>query len=288
MTRIRFLSAMVLVPLILALACLGGVYFLGLTLVVLTLAGREYVVLLKRPDGGPALVFVLALIWVFTLDAHFPAWQLRGWGQSVCVLGALVWAVMRYERGHTSAVVDWAWTLAGGFYLGWAGSHFVLLRDMNATPQSSLFAPAHGEGLAWAVLALGVAWLADTGAYLVGRRWGRRKLSPLVSPFKTWEGYWGGVAMATVSGGLIAVLLGVLVPLLGASSAVTIRDGILLGFAIAVLSPLGDLGESMLKRNAGVKDSGNLIPGHGGMFDRIDSLLWAAVIAFYYVRWMAQ
>jgi phosphatidate cytidylyltransferase len=225
---------------------------------------------------------------MFVLDARFPAWRLLGWGLSACVLGSLAWAVVRYERGHASAVTDWALTVVGGLYLGWAGAHFMLLRNLNAPPQPNLLAPAHGGGLAWAVLALGVAWLADTGAYLAGRRWGMHKLSPRVSPFKTWEGYLGGVVMATVSGGLIAILMGVLAPLVSEISSVTVWDGLLLGLAISVLAPLGDLGESMLKRHAGAKDSGNLIPGHGGMFDRIDSLLWAAVIAFYYANWVAR
>jgi phosphatidate cytidylyltransferase len=288
MMRNRLLSAAVLVPAILAVAFLGGWYLGGLVLLVLTLSGREYVLLLKRQESGPSAAFVLALIWMFVLNARFPAWRLLGWGLSACVLGSLAWAVVRYERGHASAVTDWALTVAGGLYLGWAGAHFVLLRDLNAPPQPNLFAPAHGDGLAWTVLALGIAWLADTGAYLVGRQWGKHKLSPRVSPFKTKEGYWGGVALATVSGVLIPILMSALAPLLGETSAVTVWDGLALGLLISILAPLGDLGESMFKRHSGAKDSGNLIPGHGGMFDRIDSLLWAAVIAFYYASWAAR
>jgi phosphatidate cytidylyltransferase len=288
MMRYRLLSAAVLVPVVLIAVYLGGWYFWGLVLLVLTLSGREYALLLKRQASGPSAAFVLALVWVFVLAARFPAWRLREWGLSACVLGSLAWAVVRYERGLAGAVTDWALTVTGGLYLGWAGAHFSLLRDLNALPSSNLFAPAHGDGLAWAVLALGIAWLADSGAYLVGRRWGKHKLSPRVSPFKTWEGYWGGVALATAGGALIPILMSTLAPLLGETSAVTVWDGLALGALISILSPLGDLGESMLKRHAGAKDSSNLIPGHGGMFDRIDSLLWAAVIAFYYASWAAR
>jgi len=288
MIRNRLLSALILVPVVLGLTYLGGAWFLGLVLLVLTLAGREYANLLKHQDGGPSAVFVIAIIWVFVLDAHFFNGRLLRPGLSACVLGMLAWAIVRYERGHESAAMDWAWTAAGGLYVGWTGAHFVLLRDLNAPSQINLLAPAHGEGLSWAILALAVAWLSDTGAYIVGRARGRRKLSPHVSPLKTWEGYAGGVVCATLSGFVVVALIRFLAPLLGESTTLSLWEGGALGLLVSVFAPLGDLGESMIKRHAGAKDSGQLIPGHGGMFDRLDSLLWAAVIAFYYASWVAR
>jgi len=98
----------------------------------------------------------------------------------------------------------------------------------------------------------------------------------------------GGVALGTLGGAGLAILLRLVAGALGQMTVMTIWDGLTLGVLVSSLSPLGDLGESLIKRYAGAKDSGRLIPGHGGMFDRIDSLLWAAVIAFYYAVWIAR
>jgi phosphatidate cytidylyltransferase len=288
MIRNRLLSAAVLIPLILGLTYWGGLWFLGLVLLVLTLSGHEYARLLNHADGGPSPAWVIGAIWLFVLDAAFPQRQLFKPGLTLFLLGTLTWAVLRYDRGHASAVSDWAWTVAGSLYLGWVGAHFVLVRDVGVLPHENLFAPAQGEGLWWTTLALSIAWLEDTSAYLVGQRWGRHKLSRLVSPLKTWEGFAGGVVWATVSGVAISALIQVISPYVGPATRLTIGDGLVLGLLIGLLSPLGDLAESLIKRHVGAKDSGHLIPGHGGMFDRIDSLLWAAVIAFYYAAWVAR
>jgi phosphatidate cytidylyltransferase len=288
MIRYRLWSAAVLVPLILGLTYLGGIWFLGLVLLVLTLSGREYARLLCHAEGGPSAVWVIGAIWLFVLDASFLQGQLSRPGATFFLLGTLTWAVWRYGRGHLSAVTDWAWTVAGGLYLGWIGAYFVLVRDIGMLPRTHLLAPAQGEGLWWTTLALSVAWLADTGAYLVGQKWGRHKLSRLVSPLKTWEGFAGGVAWATMSGIGITALMQLIAPFFGAATRITLLDGLALGLLIGFLSPLGDLGESLIKRHVGAKDSGHLIPGHGGMFDRIDSLLWAAAITFYYATWVAR
>ena len=287
MLRYRLLSAAVLIPLVLGLTYLGGVWFLGLVLVALTLAGYEYASLLKQAGDSPSPIFVIATIWLFALDAYFPQARLLRPGLTVSVLSMLTWAVARYERGRSQAVTDWAWTAAGGLYLGWMGAHFVLMRNL-ASPRALLFAPAPGDGLWWTTLALSSAWLADSGAYLVGQAWGRHKLASRVSPNKTWEGWVGGVALGTLGGAAVAALIRLVAPAMGSASALTLQDGLALGALIALFSPLGDLGESLIKRHVGAKDSGQLVPGHGGMFDRIDSLLWAAVIAYYYAVWIAR
>jgi phosphatidate cytidylyltransferase len=163
--------------------------------------------------------------------------------------------------------VDFGVTLGGVFYLGWIGAYLVSLRLLP-------------EGKWWILLALPAVWIADSGAYLVGSRFGRRKFSPRLSPRKTWEGYWGGV----IAGALGAVLLAYVWRIAaGPESAITAGRAALLGLVISALAPLGDLGESMFKRMVGAKDSSNLIPGHGGVFDRIDSWLWAGVIGYYIV-----
>jgi len=288
MFRNRLLSSAVLIPVVLGLTYLGGVWFLGLVLLVLMLAGLEYADLLKRDGGGPSSVFVVVVTWLFVLDVNFPQTRWFRFALTVALLGTLVWTLVRFERGHVDSVADWAWTLAGGLYLGWMGAHFVLLRYVGLVPGKTWLGLGHGEGLWWTALALSSTWLADTGAYFAGRAWGRQKMSPLTSPSKTWAGFVGGVALGTLGGVGLAILLRLVAGALGQMTVMTIWDGLTLGMLVSSLSPLGDLGESLIKRYAGAKDSGRLIPGHGGMFDRIDSLLWAAVIAFYYAVWIAR
>lgn len=123
------------------------------------------------------------------------------------------------------------------------------------------------HGARWALLAVMLVWAADSGAYFAGMRYGRRKLAPSISPGKSWEGVWGGVAAA--------LLLSLLAwPLLGLSLA-ALPALLALVLAATVISIAGDLFESLMKRHSGIKDSGSVIPGHGGLMDRLDSLLAA-------------
>ena len=122
---------------------------------------------------------------------------------------------------------------------------------------------------------------ADSGAYFVGKTIGKRKFSPRLSPKKTWEGYIGGVIVGTFGTALLASLWNSFQP-----GLMTPLQGGLIGLVLSLVTVLGDLGESMIKRQFGIKDSSNLIPGHGGAFDRIDSWIWAGVIGFYLVRWL--
>jgi phosphatidate cytidylyltransferase len=128
------------------------------------------------------------------------------------------------------------------------------------------------DGLYWLMIALLCTWVCDTAAYAVGKLWGRHKFFPAVSPKKTWEGAVGGL----IGGLLAAVGLGRW--LVGLS----VGWGLLLGLAIVGAATFGDLAESVIKRQVGVKDSGQLIPGHGGMLDRIDSLLFVVPVVYYF------
>jgi phosphatidate cytidylyltransferase len=180
------------------------------------------------------------------------------------VLAGMTYHMAAFERGRDQSAADLSSTLFGILYLGWIGAYLVSLRSLSG-------------GLWWTYLTFFTVWAADGFAYLVGVRWGRHPLSPRLSPKKTWEGYLGGIG----GGILFGAFLGWLLPLLGAD--LPAWSGLWVGLAMGALPTLGDLGESMIKRQAGVKDSSHLLPGHGGVFDRIDSWLWAGVISYYLI-----
>lgn len=133
-------------------------------------------------------------------------------------------------------------------------------------------------GAGWVVLVLSVAWLADTGGYFVGRSFGRAKLYPTVSPNKTWAGLYGALLGST---------LAALVAALTYLPELPVLNAIVLGMFGGAVGQMGDLVESLLKRSVGVKDSGNIIPGHGGILDRIDAVLFVAPLTYVYALWFA-
>jgi len=157
--------------------------------------------------------------------------------------------------------VNWAWTIAGILYVGWLLSYLVALR-LEA-------------GRDWLYLALFATFGSDTAAYFIGRAIGRHKLAPNISPGKTWEGAIAGLFGAVI----ISLLFTLNTPL---QLPLNYGQAILLGLLISVFGQLGDLAESLLKRNSGVKDSGSLMPGHGGLLDRMDSVVFAGVVVYLY------
>jgi len=268
--RTRLLTAAVLVPVTAYCVYLGGITFLALVVLMLTLAEIEFCRLVARDGFRPALAFGLGMVWLFLLDAQFPALKLQYPGLALVVLGSLAWQLFHRQ---SSPVADWALTVAGGLYLGLCGGCLVGLRAVQP------------DGLWWTLTVLPAIMAADASAYIAGRAWGRHKLAPALSPAKTWEGYVAGV----VGGGLIAALFAsIWHSEVGAGTSFSGVHGLILGLLIAVLAPLGDLAVSMIKRQAGAKDSGKIIPGHGGALDRVDSILWAAVIGYYYVQMLTS
>jgi phosphatidate cytidylyltransferase len=257
---IRTISAVVLLPIVLAVIYVGGDLFFVLLALMLGLATFEFVRLMERGDSRPALLFSWGFVALGVFVARDPdgAW-LRP-AMAGLLGAALVWHLF-HARGP-APTADWALTIAGGLYIGWMGGHLFALRQVP-------------DGLQWLLITLVITWSADTGAYLVGSTWGRRKLAPQISPGKTVEGTLGGWVVGIIIGGLLTGLLGF-----------GVVQGLVLGALIGVASPLGDLGISMIKRQAGAKDSSRLIPGHGGMLDRLDSILFTVVIGYYYVEWM--
>jgi phosphatidate cytidylyltransferase len=143
------------------------------------------------------------------------------------------------------------------------------------------------DGRNWVYLAMLTTFANDTSAYFVGRARGKHKLTPAISPAKTWEGAIGGLVGAILAAVVIATVLKLISVKVGAPFVFRYWQIMLLGFLVGLFAQLGDLIESLLKRNMGVKESGNLLPGHGGVLDRFDSLIFVGAVIYYYVIWVA-
>lgn len=264
----RLAVTIVLLPVGLMAIHYGGLYYLALVFLLLCLAAWEYVNLFRQVGNHPAMGLVVGGTALLVLERAFFRFTYAPVLISLLILLGMTYHLIAYERGQDRAGTDFALTVAGILYLGWVGGYLISLRDLP-------------RGEWWVLTALPAVMLADSGAYFIGRRFGRHPLSPRLSPKKTWEGYLGGIVVGTIGGALLALLWRTV-----AGPVLTPGRGALLGLTLSVIAPLGDLGESMLKRQVGVKDSSNLIPGHGGALDRIDSWLWAGVLAYYLVTFL--
>ena len=223
------------------------------------LAVFEFYKLVNSSKVPPLTYFGLIWSLLFILSPHFNYDFLTPLLLTSAVILSLTWLLRHPQRGGT--FVGWAWTMAGILYIGWLLSYFVALRGLDG-------------GRDWVFLALFTTFGSDTTAFFVGRALGKHHFAPHISPGKTWEG-----AIAGVFGAIIVSL--VLVNLF--SLPLGYGGAILLGLLVSVFGQLGDLVESLLKRNMGVKDSGRLIPGHGGFLDRIDSVVFTGIVVYYYV-----
>lgn len=262
----RVLSAVVIVGVTALFVYLGGLPFLAFVAVISAAAAYEFSGLLARRSLYPFTWVAVALTVAFVVDAEFgrDVWR---WAVVGAVLLSLSWLVLS-KREMSQSVLDWSVTCTGALYIGVPMSHFVLLRRMDmGQPWAGLDA-----GLWWVVLVLLGTWASDTGAYLIGSAFGRRGFMTHISPRKTWEGAIGGTLLC------IVVVFAIGAFILNVAPVWSLILGVLLG----VVAIVGDLAESMLKRGVGAKDSGHLIPGHGGMLDRIDSLIFTVVVVYYF------
>lgn len=254
-------------------AILGGPVFALVWLLFCLVGFQEFRKLAAGVSADPGKIFALALP-LAAAAAFFDAgeWALPGLVFGISMLGLI--ALMRRPE-LDGAFERFAFGTAAIVYLAIPTFATIRLREIEGTIEHNwldrfvgwLSMPwdANPRGLAWFLVILCATWLCDTGQYLVGRALGKTPLSPRISPKKTVEGFLGGLVVSAGTGALAVSLFGLDVnPLAGA----------LIGAVVAVVAIAGDLSESLFKRQAGVKDSGDFIPGHGGMLDRIDSLLF--------------
>jgi phosphatidate cytidylyltransferase len=255
----RLLSALVGIPALVVLIGWGPPWlFTGLVLLLALIAQLELYGMFGEAgiEADRAVGLVLGALVVLAFASGRPVLLPLALSLAVVVVVALG---LRRDAGTERAWTGVTLTLLGVCYCAWLLGHAIWLRALPGGQALTLFA-------------LGVTWCGESAAYFVGRRFGRRPLAPRVSPGKTVE---GGVAQLIASAG--ASLVGAPFVLLSAPEAVAV--GLLLG----VVGQIGDLSESFLKRSAGAKDAGRLIPGHGGLLDRLDSLLFNVPALYYWL-----
>ncbi len=264
--RYRLLTAFVLMPIVLGAAILGDWWLFVVLGVGLILCGYEYFTML--PAGGYTAdrAIGLALITALLLDALLNLGAARIILLAVVILPPL-WELRR--RTHQGFLVSWALTALGVLYIGGVGAHVFLLRALPGTV--TLLGIGIARGAVLLIITLLATWATDTTAYFVGTTWGRHPFFPEISPKKTWEGAIGGIVGAAIAFGVLTSLVGV--------NPVWASVG---GIGVGIAGTWGDLVESLIKRQVGVKDSGSLLLGHGGVLDRLDSMLFTMLFAYYF------
>lgn len=271
MLRDRARSAAILAPPLLIALWLGGPWIVLVVALAVALAAWEAFRLLTAAGHSsmPAVGVVLAVV-VAIGDSVKP--MPGGSGLLLAALGIVLVGTGALTRlDPREGLATFATTTFGALYVGLLG--FVARLAMTDAPvDRSTILGGLGPERAWILVLVLVVWTFDTAAYFTGRRFGRHPFMHHISPSKTLEGVVGGFAAAALVGAILVAALGR--PWLA---------GLVFGIALAAAAQAGDLAESMLKRAAGVKESGRLIPGHGGMLDRVDSFLFAAPVAYFYV-----
>lgn len=256
----RIASAAVAIPLAVLLVWAGGPWYTaGVSLIVLV-AAFEFQAL-QRGRATPLGLIAAGLAASVAAGANVGLdWVL--WFTLGGILIPLVWVTLRAQP--ETAMNDWSWAVAGVAYVGLLGAHLVLLRELP-------------NGRDWVYLALFGTFAVDTGAYFAGTVLGRRKLAPAISPGKTVEGTLGGLAFGFAAVVVLNYILGIRL-----EAALIVPLAALLPLAAV----LGDLAESILKRGTRVKDASRLLPGHGGLLDRLDSLLFTFPVVYYFTIWV--
>lgn len=254
----RILSALIGAPIILFACWWGGYPFLGFVICVGVMGLMEFYDMVAykgvKASRGAGIVATIILLVCAFFDNE----------QKVIVptflfLFLIVAQVLKREKG--SPLISVGATLLGFFYVAWLISYVILLRNL-------------ADGRFWTVVLLLITWSTDTMAYIVGKTMGKRKLAPAISPNKTIEGFWGGVLGAVVFSSIMGWLFAF--PPLWTT---------LFGVVMGIWGQLGDLGESLFKREVALKDISGLIPGHGGVLDRFDSFLFNAPMIYYFLFW---
>jgi phosphatidate cytidylyltransferase len=256
----RLATAAVGIPVLVGIVWVGGALLAAVVALAAAVACMEFAMARRAHRTGLAVAGAGCAAALPLIGLAGEEYLLGGFAGAIVVISA----TYTLTRDPPADLESWLWSIASALYFGGLAAFFVLLREAE-----------NGRDLVFFTLL--TVWTSDTGAYFVGRAIGRHKLAPAISPAKTIEGAFGSLVA-----GFAAVF--VLDEALGLGFGLEHR--VALGLLLPPVIMAGDLAESALKRSLGVKDSSSLVPGHGGIADRMDSLLFAAPLVYYYVQWV--
>ena len=264
----RFITGLVVGLSSLFAVLIGGIWLaIALGVLVVLLSG-EYTKILKHKGFLPSFKIIVISALLFGIAVYTKMFDFVPFIVMITVFASMMWVLFRGKQPYIANV---ATTIFGAMYCGWFPLHLLMLRQIGETSTSGLSYPI---GAGFCVLVLFAVAVTDIFCYFVGCKFGKHKLSPVISPNKTIEGSIGGSVMCLIFSFIIGLPLGL-----------PLYHIIILGILIAVFAQIGDLCESMIKRDAGVKDSSNILPGHGGIMDRVDSYLLTFVVVYYYAQY---
>ncbi len=264
----RIITGFVMGAIVFSCILAGSIWLLALLLVFIIIASKEYVDILKNKGFLPffkvILIISIAMILISASGYHnlIPIVLLVG------TIGAFLAVLFRGRQPYIANVA----TTILGFLIAWMPCHICLIRHMG--PKVTLYKWSFCQGLYFLLFIFFVILVTDIAAYYFGVNFGKHKLSPVISPKKTIEGAVAGLVCSVVTGLIIGKLIGI-----------SIYHSFVLALIVTVMAQLGDLSESLIKRDAGVKDSGHSLPGHGGFLDRADSYLFSVPVAYYYIKY---
>ncbi|MGH7806822.1 MAG: phosphatidate cytidylyltransferase [Thermodesulfobacteriota bacterium] len=271
----RVLTAVFGVPVLLLVFYRGGVLFLLLILFIISMGQFEFFKLLETKGVSSERAFAVMSSVVLAAAAYIGYLQFLA---VFTVLMIIAFVLQFRKQDLSNAIVQLGITLAGIIYLGWFLSHAILLRNLDHNSGIREYAETvqrtKDVGFFYVVFVVACTFLNDTGAYFVGKWKGKKRLIPSISPGKTVEGTIGGIISSTITGGVVNLIF---------KSPLEYSWAFLFGFIIGVVAVLGDLVESLIKRSVGAKDSGIILPGHGGVLDRFDSLIIVFPVSYYFV-----
>lgn len=258
----RMLTGFIMGTIVMLCIIWGDLALLCLLAFMLFAGSREYVKMLNHKGFYPSLKVIYLTEAILAAVVYFKRFDLVAITLTICAMGSFMWVLF---RGRQPYIANVATTLLGMVYCGWFPLHLIFLRDLSCDKYDS--------GLGFVVLMFISILLTDIGCYYVGSKFGKHKLAPVISPNKTIEGSVGGAFFAIIGAMVIGLYLGV-----------QWYIALLAGILCTIFAQIGDLSESLIKRDAGVKDSGTSLPGHGGFLDRTDSFILTLPIMYYFCK----